>query len=466
MRHFAFCKNNLFLTFLFITLLATSGAKAQLPKGTWFVQAGARGDGSSAENPLGTAIKVEQVTSPGDIILLLASDNPLKGGLALKPGQTLMGLPNSGSFPVITNMDSTRHGGVGIMLADSVRIVNVHVEETFRSGIYGKDVSVQIAGVTVRGANRGKKLLELKRSLDPFWAPTHGGMVFVQTSGESYVDVSQSKVLDAAGHNILAINYGTAQSRLSLRHCRVHGGSPMRPFDVALYLMVTDPTAKAWLEIKDSEFGGRMSPSGRNIMVEAAGGAYANARILRSRVGATGQDGVLATSMQSPSEVEMYIEDCRIEEAGQMNLEGTILNFPPRGDMPVNEGKVSITVENSMILSATELNIWLGPSSLGAVGTYELTISDSRIEDALFAGLAISNLGITDEGKYRVKLRNNTISGNGQFEIAVGAPDTQIDARGNCWGQPKGLDLKRVLLSEPDVIQLNVSEPLDCREDE
>src|SRR4051794_18145112 len=69
----------------------------------WFARAKASGDGTSATSPIGSSAGLEVVTKPGDMIILLAGDDPFDGGVALKPGQTLIGQAEGGRKPTITN---------------------------------------------------------------------------------------------------------------------------------------------------------------------------------------------------------------------------------------------------------------------------------------------------------------------------------------------------------------------------
>ena len=56
--------------------------------------------------------------------------------------------------------------------------------------------------------------------------------------------------------------------------------------------------------------------------------------------------------MQSPSEINLYIGDSLIEDAGQMNIEGTLVNLPPDDPSLANQGQVSIEIEGSTIRRA------------------------------------------------------------------------------------------------------------------
>lgn len=452
-------------------MFVSDAAAAQTSTGVWFAKAGANGDGVTAERPLGSAIEIERVTEPGDVILLLPSDVPLRDGLALKPDQTLIGMGRADSRPIITNNDIQRHGGVGILLANGVRVSHIRIEETETSGVFGQDVSAQLDSVEVVGANRSQQLLKLARSLDPLYAPTHGGMVFVHTKDSSQVDVSSSVVLNAAGVGILSVTFGTADSRLSIRGSRLNGGPQMSFYDTGVAALVTDLTAKTRLDLWDVEIGGRMSENGRNVMIEAAGGAQAKARIEHSRLGPTGQDGILVTSLQSPATAEMYIGDTIAEGAEQFNVEGTILNYPPEGTLPANAGRVSIEVERSVIRSAGRANFWLGPSGgvkelPQAAGTYELSVRDSQIEGAERAALAIGSVPAAlgpDNGVYAVTFSGTTVIDNGETDIAVVAANAKVDARGTCWYRLKKVGSARIMAVAPATAeQVDASSPGSC----
>jgi hypothetical protein len=122
-----------------------------------------------------------RTSGESDTIVLLASDDALAGGLALKTGQNLIGVSGSGHKPVITNEDSTRYGGCGIVLAGDNRVWNLRIENTHASGIYGLNTpTVHIDGVDVHGANRSESFIEASYSTLPGPLP-HGGMVFVHS---------------------------------------------------------------------------------------------------------------------------------------------------------------------------------------------------------------------------------------------------------------------------------------------
>lgn len=472
------------IMFILAACFAATSVYSKSPPNNWFVQAGAAGDGKRATSPMGSTMALEKVSGTGDTIFLLPSDTALDGGLALKSGQTLIGLTKAGRKPVITNSDLTRNSGCGIVLAVNSSVSNVRIEDTFASGIYGVNTSkIRIDGVDVRGANRSETFIGATYPTLPGSLP-HGGIVFVHSELPAEILVTSSSITNAAGFGIVSVSSGSAHSSLTVSHTRVEGGSKIGFFDAGIASLVQGSGARARLEVFDSQVWGRLSRSGRNVMVVASSGAHAVTRVERSYSGATGQDGIVAAVMQSPSEIALYIEDSLIEDAGQMNVEGTLVNLEPTDPSRSNEGRVTIEIEGSIIRNAGAIsgfedvaaNLWLGGSQFPgdrnpALGTYKVRITDSRIEGAGRAGLEFGDLSLLTEGRpeeseYDVVLRNNTIINNGDAEVMIYAPRARIDARGNCWGRPEGLSEHRIATILPvEMSQLDAKEPVSCSEE-
>jgi hypothetical protein len=88
------------------------------------------GDGTRPARPIGLSIGLDAVTKPGDVIILLPSDDPLDGGVTLKPGQSLIGHSEAGRKPAVTNSNAGRNGGNGVVLADDCKVLEVRIERT------------------------------------------------------------------------------------------------------------------------------------------------------------------------------------------------------------------------------------------------------------------------------------------------------------------------------------------------
>ncbi len=155
-----------------VLVAPTAQASSPSQNQHWYVSAsaGPGGDGS-IHSPFNSLAAVQQASAPGDTIVIEASPldvPPLDGGIALKPGQTLIGdgppvvqlgqpLQQGGpplvtasalsALPRIANTTNATNSGDAVVLADGADVENLVIASAYRGGIYGKDV----AGVTVRG---------------------------------------------------------------------------------------------------------------------------------------------------------------------------------------------------------------------------------------------------------------------------------------------------------------------------
>jgi hypothetical protein len=468
---------------LCVSLLACA-AITGLPPSTdaavWFARAKASGDGTSPASPIGSSARLEAVTRAGDIIVLLAGDEPIDGGLALKPGQTLIGHAEAGRKPAITNSNADRNGGIGVVLADDCKVLDVRIERTRASGVLGVDVTgTCLLDVEVEDANRSAGLTTTEVSL--LGRISHAGILFIAARSAKATEnrLLRCRVKNAGGIGTGAFALKGARARLMISHSRVEGGALIPPlFDMGIVAFADGRDSETALEIADTVVRSRMSQQGRNILAFAAAGAKARARIERSVSGESGQDGVIGVAAMVPATVEIEIRDSTLEKAAQMNLEGTILDLPPTDPARARESLVSIDVQGSVIRDAGFVdgfrgeaqNIWLAPSVLAggpfAGGRYRLALRDSTVEKAVKGGIAVGNAGsdfriAPDGGEYEVCLRDNTIRDNGASEIALAAAKARVDARRNFWGTPSGLaDGRVVLLDEARRSQLDASEPL------
>src|SRR5437588_223180 len=152
-------------TVLVFALMGCSAVDASAAGRTWFVRAaaGAVGDGS-IQRPFATLAAVEQAAGPGDTIMVIPSPSgtaALDGGIALKPGQKLVGagpavagVGSSSAAPRIANSSSARNSGDAVVLADGVEVSNIAIVGANRGGIYGSDVKdVSVHGNDVTATN-------------------------------------------------------------------------------------------------------------------------------------------------------------------------------------------------------------------------------------------------------------------------------------------------------------------------
>ncbi|GAB0107858.1 hypothetical protein JMUB6875_68590 [Nocardia sp. JMUB6875] len=136
-------------------------AAAEPDSSTWYVRAGAPAGGTgSAETPFDSLARVEAASRDGDTILVQPSTATLDGGIALKPGQKLIGDGPAvigaavAALPRITNTTGA-HDGDAVRLAARTEVRNLVITGARRGGIYGADaIGTVIAGNDVTGTNQ------------------------------------------------------------------------------------------------------------------------------------------------------------------------------------------------------------------------------------------------------------------------------------------------------------------------
>jgi hypothetical protein len=461
----------------FLTIVTVT---AQADASVWFARASSSGVGTTPTTPIGSSASLQALTKPEDIIILLPGNQPFDGGIALKKGQTLIGLAEGDRKPSITNSHSEQNGGNGVILADDCKVLNIRIERVKASGVLGVDVSgVHLLDVEVEDANQSAGYTSATANV--LGRISHGGILFIAGQSGKAIEnrATQCTVRNAKGIGIGLFGLGGGRSRLVVSHTSVTGGVMVQPlFDMGLIALADGQNSEAHLEMDYSTVNGRLSKQGRNVLVFASAVAKATARIERSTLGETGQDGVVAVAALVPATAKVEIRDSIIEKAGQMNIEGSILNLPASDPARANESLVSFDIERSIVRDAGAVdgfrseaqNIWLGPTVFDkgpfARGHYRLSVRDSTIEKAFKTGIGVGNEGsefgiAPDEGEYVVRLRNNTIKENGSTDISISAATARIDARQNWWGDPAGLAEKRVrLLEQAKRSQLDASQPL------
>ncbi|GAB4583968.1 hypothetical protein [Nocardia sp. IFM 10818] len=140
-------------------------AQAQPDSTTWYVRAAAPAGGTgSAESPFDSLARVQAAAREGDTIIVqpVGPEVPaLDGGIALKPGQRLLGggpavigAPAGSALPRITNTTG-EHDGDAVRLASGAEVGNLVIAGARRGGIYGRDAAdVVISGNDVSQTNQ------------------------------------------------------------------------------------------------------------------------------------------------------------------------------------------------------------------------------------------------------------------------------------------------------------------------
>lgn len=437
-------------------------ASAQAPSDTeasprvHYLAAGGDGDGRSAATPFGSTAEAEAASSDGDIIVLLPGTGRLDGGLVLKPYQTLRGVVRAGRAPVITNTKDDRNGGIGVVLASGVRIRGVEVRDTRSSGIFGHDVAdIALSDVVVANANTSRALVEA----DPLAPFPHGGITFTTSpdAGERVARLARVRVIDAAGMGVGTAASAGARVTLSLQDVEVTGGAGIGNADFGVAAVAMGVEASATLEMVRSSVSGRRTLAARNVALGAGDHGATRALIYESRIGASGQDGVLAATAGLPATLEVEIVGSTIEDAAQSNIEGTMLALPHE-EVDALASRIAISIHRSTVRNAGSgplfadagsnvlmTGSFIPPGLPLAAGQYTLRVTDSDIEGGSAFGVALGTLATdptADPGRFEVVLRGNRFSGNGRGDIRVGAPQATVDARGNCWSRAEGGDAR------------------------
>lgn len=448
---------------------------------TWYVRHGGTGNGSNPLRPTGSLADAQSRSGPSDIIFVLPGSAPLDGGITLQDGQTLVGLGIGGHTPVISNSNPSSNGGNGVVLANDVRVWNLVIQDTARSGIYGLDsTGSDIRNVDVKRAN-------FTGSLTPYSSLVigpvpHGGIILVSAtpgaSGEHRI--SFCKVTDAVAMSVGAFAFYGASTELEVRHSLLSGGIGIPPdspmIDVGLAGVAEFPGSRVEVTLTHSTVEKRLTYNGRNVLAYAGADADTELSVIGSTVSESGQDGVIGIAALHPARVSVDIRSSLVERSAQLNVEGTLINTPPFDPSRADQSIVSVSVRDSTIRAPGEYeglesaNVGMVPSVFVPApftnGTYALSIENSLLEDSSSTGVRIGgNFAALppDESVYDVELSRNILLDE-PIAITIAATGAYIDARRNCWGTPEGLTPDRLeLIGGATSDQIDASRPIRCR---
>jgi hypothetical protein len=303
-------------------------------------------------------------------------------------------------------------------------------------------------------------------------------------SGEgevSKVFVTSCKVEDATGVGFGSFISAGSESQFIISGCEFKGGQRIRPpIDTGILILGTGKATKSTLHLLDSQIYGRMSDSGRNMIILADREAEVNARLQKVHSGMVGQDGLVGVVATAPATVKIDIDDSLFEKAWT-NIEGTLMNLPPIKTPNAEENLMKINVNGSIIRNpqthsqedrqseVPPQNFNLGPTTWAGegmpVGRYELSVKDSHIEGGecdFYIGAQIEG-PLENQGIYRVFLRNNVIRNSSPSQFILAADHIRVDARQNCWGSEGGLTEKNIRVAgNGNSAQIDASEPIHC----
>jgi len=116
-----------------LALLSTTAFAAEV-----YVQAGAPAGGTGAQDsPFDSLADAEAASKAGDAIILLPGTGALDGGIALKPGQKLLGRGGDGKMPQIININTPVQSGVMVRLSTNNEIAGIHFARMRNYAILG-----------------------------------------------------------------------------------------------------------------------------------------------------------------------------------------------------------------------------------------------------------------------------------------------------------------------------------------
>ncbi len=211
-----------------LVLAAASAAHAGVSGRTWWVKAGgAPGGDGSRKHPFASLAAVQAASQAGDRIIVLPGGSRLDGGIALKPGQQLVGAgppaTNAGGStgPAITNSTAALHDGDAVVLADNTVVRNLRIVDAYAAAVVGRNVSSALLdGDVITGFNRSEGVGAVG-FLGLEWG---NAGIDVRATGNtrSQVIIRNTTVADADGNGTIFRTTDTARLDVRLTSDRFH----------------------------------------------------------------------------------------------------------------------------------------------------------------------------------------------------------------------------------------------------
>lgn len=440
---------------------------------TWYVSATApTGGNGAAQTPFDSLAAVEQAAAPGDTIVVLPSPldtAPLDGGIALKPGQRLIGAgadvvqqPGNAAvagpallaaLPRIRNTNPLRQQGDAVRLAAGSEVRNLVITESARGAIYGlnapgstirgNDVSgynTQCAiGFTVERFNAPTRLpfLGVPAILPAGWA----GIMVDADTGSGAVVINDNYVHDSAcGNGIdLRIN-GTADysAEISgnfitqLQHGPLYQGEELHLVH-AITTQITDTAVLHAVSAHNTQtYIGAPGADCEGLFMNLADQATAywqiDDNIFEHGIGGFSCNGMEFIISNGSAHGEMRLTNSRfIDNPGDM-LEQANLGSGSTMILELENVEVRDTVERGGPPDAGPIPFNLGECLLtGSTGTGNTTILKIRDSDfsgcnnglSILSGVSIEN-GLGPDGLISVEISNSRFRNNAFNNLVVG----------------------------------------------
>lgn len=458
------------LTLLTFVVAGLAGAPAaRSAASTWYVKAAApaRGDGSR-QDPFNGLAQAERKSARGDTIVVLPSRRTLDGGIALKPGQKLIGAgPPVRSrkvrrrAPRITNTRPGRHSGDAVVLANRTTVANIEVVHPHRGGIYGRNViGVRIRGNDVSGHNTS---CTPGFHIPPFVVPTtvpgagipisnglHNGWAGImvdQSRGKARIRIRNNRVHRAdCGDGIDVRAMGTARVRAKITRNVVRDLRQGDEFEsvLAIGLQTADRSSLAakLVSNRQTNLGNEEDPSAgpagadtEGVFVNPSGPSqmwvaidrniYTNPRGL----GGFSANGLEFVSMGDGSRARVVVRNSTFSETPGDVLEQLGLGTNAHLTLELvnvvatrSTGYAGSGFGNTVLIPGNNADCLLAASG-GAGNTIITTVRNSRLTDCANNGLTFGSAVANGEGPTAglyLDISDSEITGNRGANLRVG----------------------------------------------
>jgi hypothetical protein len=346
-------------------MTASAPALARPGSQTWYVRAGADGDGSR-KAPLGTLAAAQEASRRGDRIVVRRSHEVLADGIVLKRGQRLIGRKH----PRILDPD-----GDAVVLASRTKVRGLRIVSAARGGIYGENVShVVIKRNNISGHNTS---CAGGFHIPPFEVPT--------TLPDIGIPIGEGLINGWAG---IMVDANRGSRRIAIRGNRVHDSECGDGIDVRAFAKARMRALVSRNKIANLREGADLE-SVLAIGLQASDGARLSARVNRNSEAGLGND-----------------EDSGAGPGGA-DSEGVFVN-------PVGPSRIRATITRNTYTHTA------GRGGFSANGLEFVTMGDGargrvRVRNSHFSetpGDVIEQLALGTNGVLRLDLENVTATGS------------------------------------------------------
>lgn len=445
---------------------------------TLYVSATAPDGGNGTRSrPFNTLAALQQASAPGDTLVVLASPDtvaPLDGGIALKPGQRLIGENDTAAgtaAPRITNSSDAAHSGDAVDLADGAEVANLTIVNSYRVGIYGLNVtgiSVHDNNVSGQNISCAQGFIVPSDTLPtvvpgvtipfPVTLPNGWAGIMVDADhGSGSITISDNTVHDAScGDGIDVRMKGTANYRATIDGNTVFNlqqGPASDGFESVLAIgMQTRDSAQLTATLdNNTEHDIGSPPSAKNPIGADSEGVFANvvdASTMQVDVDHNsfyhGIGGWSANGMEMPVMGSGGTAIMRIRNSSFTDVPGDVLEMLALG----TDGTLQLELDNVTASYATggTLQALAGPFASANVGnclavdssdagnSLQLTMRNSTLSDCYHDGVDFGSntlLGATSGKLIGFDIENSRIMGNKGYGLRVvnSAPLTQLSGK-------------------------------------